>query len=91
VENQHQHIKGYRDLSQVEIDLMNKVKEHGETTRNLIAEVGAHLEAQSKAADPGERLRLLEAQPARWLAMARSELQVGIMQLVRAIAQPSSF
>lgn len=29
MENQHQKIKGYRDLTQEEIDLMNEVKEKG--------------------------------------------------------------
>jgi len=29
MENQHRKIKGYRDLSQTEIDLMNAIKEKG--------------------------------------------------------------
>lgn len=37
MENQHQKIKGYRDLTQEEIDLMNEVKEKG-------AEIGAIIE-----------------------------------------------
>ncbi len=37
MENQHQKIKGYRDLTQEEIDLMNEVKEKG-------AELGALIE-----------------------------------------------
>ena len=37
MENQHQKIKGYRDLTQEEIDLMNEVKEKG-------AELGAIIE-----------------------------------------------
>lgn len=36
VDNQHQHIKGYRDLSQKEIDLMNKCKAKAEEIGNLI-------------------------------------------------------
>lgn len=36
MENQHRLIKGYRDLSQEEIDLMNEVKEHGVALGNLI-------------------------------------------------------
>lgn len=34
MENQHRHIKGYRELTQVEIDLMNEIKTKG-------AELGA--------------------------------------------------
>lgn len=37
MENQHQKIKGYRDLTQEEIDLMNEVKTKG-------AELGAIIE-----------------------------------------------
>jgi hypothetical protein len=29
LENQHREIKGYRELSQEEIDLMNEIKTHG--------------------------------------------------------------
>lgn len=29
MDNQHKHIKGYRDLSQTEIDLMNLIKSKG--------------------------------------------------------------
>ena len=36
MDNQHQHIKGYRDLSQEEIDLMNAVKAVGEQVRSTI-------------------------------------------------------
>lgn len=35
MDNQHQKIKGYRDLSQSEIDLMNEAKELGERCREL--------------------------------------------------------
>ncbi len=37
MDNQHKHIKGYRDLSQAEIDLMNEGKE-------LAAKVGEYVE-----------------------------------------------
>lgn len=36
MDNQHKKIKGYRDLTQDEIDAMNKVKEKGEELRLLI-------------------------------------------------------
>lgn len=39
MDNQHKHIKGYRDLSQEEIDLMNKVKLLGEEMGKLIEEL----------------------------------------------------
>ena len=36
MKDQHKKIKGYRDLTQEEIDLMNEIKEHGEVTKSLI-------------------------------------------------------
>ena len=35
--------------------------------------------------------RLDAAQPHRWLSMARTDLQTGLMKMVRAVAQPTSF
>lgn len=39
MENQHRLIKGYRDLSEQEITLMNQVKAEGERLRALIEEL----------------------------------------------------
>lgn len=36
MDDQHKHIKGYRDLSQAEIDAMNRVKVAAESIRVLI-------------------------------------------------------
>ena len=41
MENQHQKIKGYRDLSQTEIDLMNEVKEKGAELGELVEKLMA--------------------------------------------------
>jgi hypothetical protein len=41
MDNQHRIIKGYRELSQDEIDLMNKIKVHGEQLRLLVEELRA--------------------------------------------------
>ena len=41
MENQHQHIKGYRDLSQAEIDAMNAIKAKGEELGALVAQLRA--------------------------------------------------
>lgn len=41
MENQHQHIKGYRDLTQEEIDLMNEVKTVGEAVGALVDKISA--------------------------------------------------
>ena len=39
MKDQHTLIKGYRDLSQAEIDLMNAVKAEGEKLRNMIEDL----------------------------------------------------
>lgn len=95
MDNQHQKIKGYRELTQVEIDLINAIKEHGASTELLLRAVHAHLSAQvvqaQNAATPTEVNRIDAAQPARWAAMARTDFQTGLMALTRAVAQPTTF
>lgn len=41
MENQHKQIKGYRDLTQEEIDLMNEVKVKGAELGELIEKLGS--------------------------------------------------
>ncbi|UIP24526.1 Acb2/Tad1 domain-containing protein [Acinetobacter towneri] len=41
MENQHKKIKGYRDLSQEEIDLMNEIKAKGVELGELVAKLRA--------------------------------------------------
>lgn len=94
--NEHQGIVGARDLSPADVELMNEIKMKGEEFSELLNRVDLHLLNQRVQADnvldpAKEKNRLDVAQPLRWLAMARSDLQTGIMKLVRAVAQPSSF
>jgi len=44
MENQHRKIKGYRDLSKEEIDLMNRIKEKGAELLSLQAELVGRLD-----------------------------------------------
>lgn len=74
MENQHQHIKGYRDLSAGEIAKMNAVKDLGEKCGQMIRE-----------------LRGMPELDQRWVAIAETHLQQGVMAAVRSIAQPTSF
>lgn len=41
MDNQHKKIKGYRDLSQAEIDLMNEIKAQGVELGELVAKLRA--------------------------------------------------
>jgi hypothetical protein len=109
MENQHRAIKGYRELSQKEIDLMNRVKTAGASLLALHSEITQHLTEQYLAACAAEQLaateegrgsgpapaefaaevdRLERADSYRWAAIGKTDVQTGIMALVRAVAQP---
>lgn len=100
MENQHRKIKGYRELTQTEIDLMNRVKSLGVEIDAVIKDVRLHLSDQREAAhamDPSledtqaEWARLSSAEPQRWADAGKTELQKGLMSLTRSIAQPTFF
>ncbi|MND21565.1 hypothetical protein D3C87_930350 [compost metagenome] len=98
MDNQHRKISGYRELSQEEVDLMNRIKAKGSELLELHAELVAHIKIQRQACvveemfvdviDPDELARLDAAEPHRWAAMGKTDIQTGIMALVRAVAQP---
>jgi hypothetical protein len=79
MENQHKHIKGYRDLTPEEIALMNEIKEEGERLGALITKLDA-----MKDDGPFDDCR-------RWVAIGRTQLQQGLMALTRAVAKPTTF
>jgi hypothetical protein len=95
MENQHRKITGYRDLSEADIDTMNLIKGHGRMMFDLLQAVKAHVVDQRAAAmmQPGteEKARIDQATPERWIAIANTHFQEGLMALTRAVAQPSSF
>lgn len=74
MENQHKKIKGYRDLSQEEIDLMNRAKELANEVGELVKEL--------------ERTSNLDT---RWIEVGKTNLQTGFMQIIRSVAQPTTF
>ena len=83
MDNQHRQIKGYRELDQSEIDLMNEIKFHGEQLAGLISQL------RPRAAVAGVPINGSPDQ--RWVSIGETHLQQGIMALVRAVAQPESF
>lgn len=113
MDNQHQHIKGYRNLSQIEIDLMNEIKAKGAELLALQGRLTAILDTQweTKRADATQSLarpegvgisiyqgatdecrefqRFFAAEPRRWADIGKTDIQTGIMALVRAVAQPA--
>ncbi|MBP8005377.1 MAG: hypothetical protein KAZ18_00515 [Acinetobacter sp.] len=95
MENQHQKIKGYRDLSQAEIDLLNEIKSQGESLEVLTNKLRDHICDQFQTAfdndDADEDQRLIKAQPERWLNAGITNIQQGLMALTRAVGQPTNF
>lgn len=53
MENQHRKISGYRELSQTEIDLMNKIKAKGVELGELVAELQAASTVDQRWAEIG--------------------------------------
>ena len=95
MDNQHRKIQGYRELTQAEIDLMNKIKALGETLQGLVTEVSYRIEGQYAASlyegDHATAKRIDSAEAHRWKALAQDHLQQGLMCLTRAVAQPTTF
>ncbi len=89
MENQHRQIKGYRDLSQAEIDLMNEVKGEGERLEQLLNKCRAVDVEVGKTGDREHDEVLDEA--SRWRSIAKTHLQQGLMALTRSVAKPGFF
>lgn len=114
MENQHRKISGYRELSQVEIDLMNQIKQKGAELLQLQASLAGYLDTAEETKcyaarqsmqgkefngrpytehtggsdECQEFRRFIAAEPKRWAAIGKTDIQTGIMALVRAVAQP---
>jgi hypothetical protein len=88
MENQHRKIKGYRELSQPEIDLMNEIKEKA-------AEVGELVEKLETLATPDKNddrwFPVGDEPDLRWVESGKTDLQKGFMALTRSIAKPGFF
>ena len=87
MKDQHKKITGYRDLSQTEIDLMNKIKAKAEELKLLIDEADDTLHNLKDPVINQDGLDDVQ----RYLELARTNLQQGFMWLVRAVARPQSF
>lgn len=75
LDNQHKKIRGYRDLSEEEIQAMNILKEAGSVLEAVLERVEA----------------LPVDLDMRWWAIGKTDLQKGLMAVTRAVAQPESF
>ncbi|MEQ9131115.1 MAG: hypothetical protein RJQ08_13595 [Salinisphaeraceae bacterium] len=85
MDNQHRKISGYRELEQREIDLINQIKAKGEELSELVASVRDVQDLMTK--EHGSP----DAEPLRWINIAQTHLQQGVMALIRAVAKPEGF
>ena len=99
MENQHRKIKGYRELSQEEINLMNEIKAFGPQLEALVNKISAHLdnvytkayELENEEEQTAEFERLDNAESGTWIHEGKLSLQKGLMYLTRSVAQPEFF
>ena len=115
MENQHRKIAGYRELSQEEVDLMNRIKAKGAELLELQKELAGRLSTDNEVklaaalrSVEGQQIngypvtqhngasdeciewrRFSAAEPSRWANIGKTDIQTGIMAMVRAVAQPS--
>lgn len=88
MDNQHKKIKGYRDLSQEEIDLMNEIKGKGEELGELFTKLEQVFD-RSEDASPLSEAQAFQRQ--QCISQSEVNLKQGIMWLVRSVALPESF
>lgn len=94
MDNQHRKIKGYRELTQGEIDLMNEIKSMGVQLDALCEKLYENLQVEmAKAAEVGGEtyIEFDNSNPLIWLYDGRSTLQKGLMFLTRSVARPGFF
>ena len=94
--NQHRKITGYRELDQTEIDLMNEVKALAPAIEEVLNKINSYISCQRADAShencsPDIEQGMDNATPERFLALAKTELQTGLMYATRAVAQPEFF
>lgn len=100
MDNQHRQIKGYRELSQEEIDLMNEIKQQGVTLGSLVEKL-EQMQAKELSALPVDTAMSSHAEfsaalacvreAEEWTREGKMSLKKGLMALTRAVARPTFF
>lgn len=84
VENQHQKISGYRDLTEDEIALMNEIKAH----ERELAALHVRVVEVARKRQHGDMAQYDDG--ARQAAIAKTQFEHAFMRLVRAVANPAT-
>jgi hypothetical protein len=87
---------GHRAMTPEQIELIEKVRALGTAIEGLINEtkarnVSLRHYAEHEVLGSPDLETLDAAEPERWLAMGRADLQTGLMKLTRSVAQPGFF
>lgn len=102
MENQHRKIKGYRELNENEISLMNRIKQLGNDYDDLLKQLeltlhNTELDVKRTNFVTGQYIDIEaareydKANPFAWLMRARQSGAESIMFAVRAVARPTTF
>lgn len=83
MKDQHNLIKGYRDLTQEEIDLINEIKEAGSHLEVLLKKAESTITSDGGSDD--------WFRDSNALGNAEDYLKTGIMWLTRTVAKPEGF
>jgi hypothetical protein len=84
-------ITGYRELSEAEVALINRVKAKAEEVGVLLAEIEKVPIAWILTSGVLGPTQPNPAIDPHWLAIGRTDLQKGFMAVIRAIARPEGF
>lgn len=91
MDNQHQQIKGYRDLTQAEIDLMNEGEALAQQVGDYIDKLRSYPAAMDRDGHPRVGRAGEPSLDQRWVSVGATQLQQGFMAVIRGIAQPTTF
>ena len=80
-------ITGYRQLSEEEVDLMQRTKNLSNLCGEFIAYLRRHKDFPVKEGDN----RNDPALDQRWISIGATQVQQGFMAIIRGIAKPESF
>lgn len=71
--------------------LIFAIERLGNDLDSMHTRVSNRIRTQARDADDREATDMQYSEPGRWLAMAKTDFQTGLMKLKRAIDQPTTF
>jgi len=86
-------IRGYRQLSEVEVALMNEGRALAEMCGEYVAKLRAYVPQDMEGPEGGEVAAFKPGATLdqRWISIGATDLQRGFMAVIRGIAQPTTF